>query len=530
VSGPIDRTIVDGLPPRDAQPLFLFDLPELHYPARLNAAVELLQGGRGERILFRTAERDWRYGEIDELSNRIANVLVESGLVRGNRVLLRGRTTPMIAAAWFAVLKAGGVVVATMPLLRARELAAIVEKGRIDLALCEADLTGEMAGICRTMLAFTPHGAGEADLDRRAAAASPDFVPVLAEAEEPALLAFTSGTTGAPKATVHGHRDILAIADCFPRSILGVQPDDIFLCSAPLAFTFGLGGHLVFPARYGASAVLLPAGTPELFGDAMATFRPTIVMTAPTAYRVLSTHARRSEWTALRRCVSAGEHLPVAIFDAWKEATGHTMVNGIGATEMLHIFISATPEEARRGSTGKPVPGYVATILDDDDNEVPVGTPGRLAVRGPTGCRYFDDARQAKYVVNGWNVTGDIYHRDEDGYFWYHSRNDDMIVSAGYNIAGPEVEEALLQHPAVRECAVIGAPDGDRGMVVKAFVCLAAGNTGSDRLVRELQDFVKATIAPFKYPRRIEFLDALPRNESGKLQRFVLRKRELERA
>ncbi|GIL39677.1 AMP-binding protein [Roseiterribacter gracilis] len=521
-----DRYVLDGLPPPSAQPDFLFDRPELQYPAQLNAAAELLGHTPADRVLFHTPARRWTYGEIDALSSRIARVLVEAGLVTGGRVLLRGRTTAMLAACWFGVLKAGGVVVATMPLLRNRELSVIADKARADLALCEEDLRSELDGVCKTILTFTAEGDGNAELDRRARDVPGGFATVATAADDPALLAFTSGTTGAPKATVHLHRDILAIADCFPRSILNVQPDDLFLSSAPLAFTFGLGAHVIFPARYGAASILLPSAAPELLGDAIATMNPTILMTAPTAYRALLKHARRADWTSLRACVSAGEHLPVATFDAWLEATGHSLIDGIGATEMLHIFISAAPGKIRRGATGLAVPGYVATILDDDGNELPPDTPGRLAVRGPTGCRYLDDARQANYVANGWNITGDTYHRDADGYFWYHGRSDDMIVASGYNIGGPEVEEALLLHPAVRECAVVGSPDGERGMVVKAFVCLADDRPRDEALVRELQDFVKATIAPFKYPRRIEFLDALPRNESGKLQRFVLRDRE----
>ncbi|MDB5364344.1 MAG: 2-aminobenzoate-CoA ligase [Rhodospirillales bacterium] len=526
---PIDRYVLEGLPPLSAQPDFLFDRPELHYPAQLNAAAELLASAPPGRVLFHTPARRWTYGEIDALSSRIARVLVEAGLVTGGRVLLRGRTTAMLAASWFGVLKAGGVVVATMPLLRQRELAVIVDKARADLAVCEADLLDELAPVCSTVLTFTPEGDGDEELDRRVRGVTGVFATVATAAEDAALLAFTSGTTGTPKATVHFHRDILAIADCFPRSILGVRPDDLFLSSAPLAFTFGLGAHIIFPARYGAASILLPVATPEFLGEAIASRGPTILMTAPTAYRALLKHARRDEWASLRRCVSAGEHLPAATFDAWLSTTGHKLIDGIGATEMLHIFIASPPDAIRRGSTGQAVPGYVATILDDNGDEAAPNVPGRLAVRGPTGCRYLADARQANYVANGWNITGDTYHRDEDGYFWYHGRSDDMIVASGYNIGGPEVEEALLLHPAVRECAVVGSPDGERGMVVKAFVCLADDRAADEKLVRELQDFVKATIAPFKYPRRIEFVDALPRNESGKLQRFVLRDRELDR-
>lgn len=532
-----DRFILERLPPADQLPEFRFDLPELRYPERLNAAAELIDRaiarGWGERVAFRFPDGAWRYNGVARATNRIARVLVEDfGIRPGNRVQLRGLNGPMLAAAWLAVLKAGAVVVVTMPMLRARELAYILDKARIDLSLCEDTLVDELEGATnlaehgRRIVAYSATGSGDAELEHRTREKPGSFEPVPTFANDPALIAFTSGTTGSPKATVHFHRDILAIADCFPCSILETRPDDLFLCSAPMAFTFGLGGHIVFPLRYGASSILVPPAAPSGFLELAAEYRPTVLMTAPTAYRAMSRAASSLDLSHLRACVSAGEHLSPSSYAMWKEATGHHIIDGIGATEILHIFISAKPGEAKIGSTGRAIPGYSATILNADGEEVTVGDIGHLAVRGPTGCRYLDDERQARYVRNGWNVTGDAYTKDKDGFFWFQSRTDDMIISSGYNISGQEVEEAVLRHDAVLECAVVGVADAERGQIAKAFVVLKPEHRACPELARRIQDFVKQDIAPYKYPRAVEFIEALPRNPSGKVQRFVLRERE----
>ena len=536
-SGYVDTFANDSLPPREEWPELVFDLPELRYPERLNAAKALLddmaEGESGNRPCVHGEHGVWSYRDLLEKANRIARALTEDmGLVPGNRVLLRAPNTPMLIASWFGVLKAGGVVVATMPLLRAGELSTIIEKAQISHALTDARLVEELetaredVPVLSNVMTFGPEG----ELEGRMQAKPPDFETVETGAEDVALIAPTSGTTGEPKGCMHFHRDILAVCDTFARYLLDPQPDEIFTCTAPLAFTFGLGGLVLFPMRFGASTVPIEEPGPEALLKVIEFHRATTVFTAPTAYRALLKSAGEVDLSSLEKCVSAGEALPSATSDAWLEQTGFRIIDGIGSTEMLHIFISAADTDIRPGSTGKPVPGYQAIVVDEDMRPLSVGEVGRLAVKGPTGCRYLADPRQAEYVVGGWNVTGDSYQVDEDGYFWFQARTDDMIVSAGYNISGPEVEAALMEHNAVGECAVVAAPNEERGNVAKAFVVLDDGVEGSEELVEELQDFVKDRIAPYKYPRAIEFIDELPKTQTGKVQRFRLRERELKRA
>ncbi len=533
-SAHVDTFARDRLPPRELWPrIDLSGVPE--YPARLNAAVELVdrwvEAGQGGRTAIRWPGGSWTYRELAAESNRVAAVLRDDlRLVPGNRVLLRGPNGPWMAACWLGVLKAGGVAVATMPLLRTRELSYIVDRADVRYALTDARIAEEIEAVGGTdsrlerVLRFGTDEAGSLDVLARGKAA--EFEAVDTAAEDVALIAFTSGTTGRAKGTMHLHRDVLACCDTFPPHCLQAGPDDVFCGSPPLAFTFGLGGLLLFPLRIGASTLLLENATPPNLVRGIEEHRATVCFTAPTAYRAMAALAGEHDLSSLRKCVSAGEHLPLATFEAWKEATGVSIIDGIGSTEMLHIFVSAPEDAIRPGSTGRAVPGYRARVVDDEGNELPPGTIGRLAVVGPTGCRYLDDPeRQRAYVRHGWNETGDAYVMDADGYFWYQARGDDMIISSGYNISGPEVENALLEHPAVGECGVVGVPDLERGHVVKAFVVLRDGHAPSESLAKELQDFAKATIAPYKYPRAIEFLDALPRTQTGKLQRFRLRER-----
>jgi 2-aminobenzoate-CoA ligase len=525
----------DNLPPQDTWPELTATLPELSYPERLNCAVELLEttiSTHGEDrpclIAPGAAGRPavtWTYGELRTRADQIAAVLVEDlGLVPGNRVLLRGPNNPDLVACWFAVLRAGGVVVATMPLLRGGELATVCEIAKVDLALVDHRFTEDMTAAAVPGLRTVTYGADQpTDLLRLSDAKPGTSTPVDTSADDVALLAFTSGTTGVPKATMHFHRDVLAIADTFSAHILRPTPDDVFVGTPPLAFTFGLGGLVIFPLRIGASSLLVERASPAELADHIAAHRVTVCFTSPTAYRAMLSAGRAADLAGLRRCVSAGEHLPAAVWQEFHEATGIRIIDGIGSTEMLHIFISAADDDIRPGSTGRAVPGYQATTLDAEGNEAAVGEPGRLAVKGPTGCRYLSDSRQSAYVQHGWNVTGDTFVRDADGYFWYRARSDDMIISSGYNIAGPEVEEALLAHPDVTECGVIGVPDEARGSLVTAFVVLRSGVAGDGPKVKELQDFVKASIAPYKYPRSVVFVEQLPRTSTGKLQRYRLR-------
>lgn len=530
-SAHIDSFTRDHLPPADQQPPFLFTLPELHYPERLNAACAFVDvhvaAGRGEVSCLITDTSCWSYRELQDKVNRIANVLTRDlGLVAGNRVLLRSANTPMLVAATFAVIKAGGVVVCTMPMLRAKELAYPVAKARIGLALCDIRLADEMekAKAAADGLSVTYWGEGGALEALMAQPGYERFEAVDTAQDDVCLIGFTSGTTGEPKGTMHFHRDLLAICDAYSRHVLRPSAADRFIGSPPLAFTFGLGGLVLFPLRVGASAVLLESAPPDKLLQAIAAHRATICFTAPTAYKAMLGKLAGVDITSLRKCVSAGEALPRATYEAWEAATGLKLMDGIGATEMLHIFIGAPEEAIRPGSTGRPVPGYEAAILDAEGRLLADGEVGRLAVRGPTGCRYLADSRQTKYVAHGWNITGDSYIRDANGYFWYQARSDDMIISSGYNIAGPEVENCMLAHPAVAECGVVGQPDPERGMIVKAYCVLKPGHEASPALAKALQDHVKAEIAPYKYPRAIAFVSALPRTSTGKLQRFELRR------
>ena len=533
----------DNLPAEADQPVYLFDRPEFQFPERLNCAVEMLDrqvaAGHGERPCLISPKQRWTYADLLEKANRIARVLTEDlGLVPGNRVMLRGANNPMVVACWFGIVKAGGIVVATMPLLRSGELAVILDKAEVSLALCDVRLMDEMekatdkAPVCQRIVSFDGSGepGGGAELEALMAAKDGGFDNVETASDDVALIAFTSGTTGKPKGTMHFHRDVIAINNAFPRSVLKPEAGDVFIGSPPIAFTFGLGGLVTFPMSVGASTVLLEKASPDVLAQAIADFKVTTCFTAPTAYRALIKQIQGLDISSLKKCVSAGETLPLPIFEDWEAATGIKIIYGIGATEMLHIFISAAGEDIRPGATGKPVPGYEARVVDEEMNTLPAGEVGRLAVRGPTGCRYLADERQKAYVQDGWNLTGDAYRMDEDGYFWFQARADDMIVSSGYNISGPEVEEALLTHAAVRECAVVASPDLDRGTIVKAFVVLEEGQQGDAALVKTLQDHVKASIAPYKYPRAIEFISALPRTETGKVQRFRLRQEEERKA
>jgi len=529
----VDTFARDNLPPREQWPEFLFELPELRYPDRMNCATELLdramtRGWGSRTAIVAPGGLRWTYADLLTHANRIARVLIEDlGLVPGNRVLLRAPNSPMHAACWFAVMKAGGIAVGTMPLLRAKELTDIITKAQVSHALCDHRLAAELDAArtnCPMLTTVALFGSGQPEgLDSRAGAKPPTFANADTAADDTALIAFTSGTTGKPKGTMHFHRDVMAACDCWPKSTLHATPDALFTGSPPLAFTFGLGGLLLFPLSIGAATLLVEKPSPDFLLPAIALHRATVLFTAPTSYRAMAAEVKNHDLSSLKKCVSAGEALPAATRQLWKDATGIELIDGIGATEMLHIFISHDEAHAKPGATGRPTPGYRACVMDDAGNPLPPGIVGLLAVKGPTGCRYLADDRQTTYVKDGWNYTGDAYLVDADGDFIYQARADDMIVSAGYNIGGPEVEGALLMHPAVAECGVVGVPDEERGQIVKAFVVLKPGFAPDAAMTRELQDHVKREIAPYKYPRAVEYLTAMPRTETGKLQRFRLR-------
>ena len=526
----------DNLPPVGQWPDLLLD--GFDYPDRLNVGVELTDAmvakGFGDNTALIGNGRRRTYKELTDWSNRIAHVLIETyGLKPGNRVLIRSANNPAMVACWLAATKAGAVVVNTMPMLRSGELKQIVDKAQVCLALCDTRLLDELvtcaksSAFLKIVVGFDGTANHDAELDRLALGKPVRFEAVATASDDVALLGFTSGTTGEPKATMHFHRDLLIIADGYAKEVLGVTPDDVFVGSPPLAFTFGLGGLAIFPLRFGAAATLLENASPPNMIEIIQTYRATISFTAPTAYRaMMQAMDRGADLSSLRIAVSAGETLPAPVFEEWTRRTGKPILDGIGSTEMLHIFITNRLTDRAPGTTGRPVSGYEAKIVGDDMAELPRGSTGRLAVRGPTGCRYLADARQQNYVQDGWNLTGDTFVQDEAGAFHFAARSDDMIISSGYNIAGPEVEAALLSHGEVKECAVIGVPDAGRGQIVEAHVVLVAGVAPDDATRRRLQDHVKATIAPFKYPRRVEFTDALPKTLTGKIQRFRLKMKD----
>jgi 2-aminobenzoate-CoA ligase len=534
-SAHIDTFTRDNLPSADQWPELLLDRPEFQYPEYLNAAVELtdknVERGFGDRVALIGNGRRRTYKELADWSNRLAHALVENySLKPGNRVLIRSGNNPALVAAWLAVTKAGGVAVNTMPMLRAGELTKIVDKAEIGLALCDSRITDELVACAKTsqflkqVVNFDGTSNHDAELDRIALDKPVKFDAVKTGRDDVALLGFTSGTTGEPKATMHFHRDLLMIADGYAREVLSVTPDDVFVGSPPLAFTFGLGGLAIFPLRFGATATLLENASPPSMIQIIETYKATICFTAPTAYRaMMAAMDKGANLSSLRIAVSAGETLPAPVFEEWTRKTGTPILDGIGSTEMLHIFITNRIGDAVPGATGRPVGGYEAKLVDENMNELPPGSTGLLAVRGPTGCRYLADKRQQAYVHDGWNLTGDTFTQDADGRYHFVARVDDVIVSSGYNIAGPEVEAALLSHADVAECAVVSAPDAERGQIVSAFVVLRGGIAGDADCVKRLQDHVKAVIAPFKYPRAVTFVEALPKTQTGKIQRFRLR-------
>lgn len=527
----IDTFARDRLPPTHSWPEMRFTLDSLQYPPRLNCAAELLdrhvREGRGDRRCIIDDRTAWSYAQLQRASNRIARVLVDDlGVVPGNRILIRGHNSAMFAACWFACMKTGAIAVSTMPLYRSTELRIIADRAQVQYALCEADLATELRSATDDRAAFATVLWGNGDLEERMERKAGDFDNVDTAADDVAIIAFTSGTTGRPKAAMHFHRDVLAVCDSYGKYVLEARADELFTGSPPIAFTFGLGGLLLFPLRIGAATLLLQRASPQTLLAAIQKHRVNVLFTAPVAYRGMLEHIATFDVSSLRICVSAGETLPAAVWNAWHQRTGRNILDGIGSTEMLHIFIGSPYRDAIPGCTGRAVPGYVAEIHDDAGVVLPLNTVGRLAVKGPTGCRYLDDERQSTYVAGGWNYPGDAYRQDEQGRFWYVARTDDMIVASGYNISGPEVELTLMEHIDVAECAVIGKPDPARQTnIVKAYVVLRDGADGSFDKVAELQAFVRERIAAFKSPREIEFVSELPRTETGKLQRFRLRER-----
>jgi 2-aminobenzoate-CoA ligase len=526
-----DRFVLDRLPPQEEWPEFIFNIPEVSYPEYLNATVELLDNAILENYGNHTAmigsEIRWSYSEFSEIVNQICHVLIQdASFLPGNRVLLRGSNSPWLAACWLAVFKVGGVAVGTMPLLRQKELSEIVHIAEISHAFCDWSLkdeliqTQENSSFLKHIIYYGKDGA----LSNQMARHPKTFDAYPTKANTPALIGFTSGTTGTPKGTIHFHRDVMAMCEIFPGFCLKPNTKDIFIGTPPLAFTFGLGGLLCFPLWARAATVLIEKLSPDLLLDAIEKYSATICFTSPTGYRSMTKSLRLKQIQSLKKCVSAGEALPVDTRKAWKKVTSLDIYDGIGGTEMIHIYIASDPSNYREGSIGKVLPGYIAKVVDEQMQEVPIGEVGKLAIKGPTGCKYLADPRQKNYVQHGWNLPGDVFHQDHDGYFYYHARIDDMIVTSGYNVSSPEVEWALLEHPSVAECGVIGVPDHDRGQIIKAYIVLRTGFEGNEELTKELQNFVKNQVAPYKYPRAIEYLPSLPRTETGKLQRFRLKK------
>ncbi|CAM3885938.1 MULTISPECIES: AMP-binding protein [Flavobacterium] len=524
----IDTFTYKHLPSKELQPEYLLELPQFQHAEMLNCVERLLdfhiENENGDAVCIRTFEETWSYTDLYEKANQIAHVLVDDlGLVSGNRVLLRSANNPMMVACWFAIIKAGGIVVATMPLLRSKELTTIINCAEISIALCDNDLADEMNGVKSDFLKHKSYYRNS-DLEEKMASKPTHFANYNSKSNDVALIGFTSGTTGIPKMTAHFHSDILNICEAFPNYALQPTAKDIFTGSPPLGFTFGLGGLVLFPMYFGASTFLLEKPSPDLLLQAIQDHKITICFTAPTAWRVLTTKLNEFDVSSLRKCISAGESLPVIVWEDWYNATGLKIIDGIGATELLHIFIASNEENMKPGATGLPITGYQAKIVDDNGNEAPIGEAGKLAIKGITGCKYLNrEVKQIEYVQKGWNITGDIFKQDEDGYFWFVARGDDMIISSGYNIAAIEVESVLLTHESILECAVVGLPDENRGMLVCANIVLKDKSKASDDLKLEIQNWFKETAAPYKYPRVINFLECLPKTETGKIQRFKLK-------
>ena len=534
-----DNFAHDHLPVPELQPDFLLDDPAFQLPENLNCVYRLLdqhlEEGNGHRVALRTFDFHWTYWDLYEKSNQIAHVLVgDLGLKSGNRVLIRSFNNPMFVACWFGILKAGGIVVATMPLLRTKELDTIVDCAEISHALCDIRLESEMQAVespfLKQICTFDGSGSGTAKLEELMAIKIKTFQNYPSRSDSVSIIGFTSGTTGKPKMTAHYHRDILLICKAFPAYALQPVPADIFTGSPPLGFTFGLGGLVLFPFYYGASTFLIEKPSPDLLLEAISKHKVTVCFTAPTAWRIITTKVKEYDISSLRKCVSAGEALPVKVWEDWYDQTGLKIIDGIGATEMLHIFISSNESNLRKGALGLPVPGYEAKIIGNHGEELPTNEPGRLAVRGITGCRYLNrEEKQQEYVLNGWNLTGDVFKKDEEGYFWFVARGDDMIISSGYNIAAIEVESVLITHPEILECAVVGLPDEERTMRVCAYIVLREPANASAELAKNIQDWFKEVAAPYKYPREIRFIEAIPKTETGKIQHYKLRtKTEIE--
>ena len=522
-----DNFAHEHLPSTDLQPDYVFlDLPQFNRPEMLNCVDKLLDNhikeGRGNIPCIRTFDTTWTYNDLHVKANQIAHVLVDDlGLVSGNRVLIRSANNPMMVACWFAIVKAGGIVVATMPLLRSKELTTIINCAEISHVLCDNTLQEDMNLVQSDFLKRTSF---YDELENLMQSKSKVFDNYHSKSDSIALIGFTSGTTGLPKMTSHYHKDILNICEAFPPFSLQITQKDIFTGSPPLGFTFGLGGLVLFPMYFGASTFLIEKPTPEMLLQAIQEHKITICFTAPTAWRVITSKVTDFDISSLRKCVSAGETLPLKVWQDWYEATGLKIIDGIGATEMLHIFISSNEKNMKPGATGVAITGYEAQIIDSNGNEVPKNDPGRLVVRGITGCKYLNRTeKQKEYVEMGWNVTGDIFRQDEDGYFWFVARGDDMIISSGYNIAAIEVESVLLTHKDILECAVVGLPDEERGMLVCAHIVLKEKRKATDNMRNNIQHWFKEVAAPYKYPRVIYFTDALPKTETGKIQRFKLK-------
>jgi len=524
-----DNFAHDNLPSIDLQPDYLCDLPQFQHPEMLNCVERLLDNhikkGNGDAVCIRTFEESWTYNNLFEKANQIAHVFIDDlGLVSGNRVLLRSANNPMMVACWFAVLKAGGIVVSTMPLLRSKELTTIIDCAEISIAISDSDLADEMNQVESKFLKITSFFRN-GDLDKLTQYKPKNFENYHSKADSVCLIGFTSGTTGLPKMTAHYHKDILNICEAFPVYSLQPTKDDIFIGSPPLGFTFGLGGLVLFPMYFGASTFLIEKPSPDLLLKAIQEYKVTICFTAPTAWRVLTTKLNEFNVSSLRKCVSAGETLPLQVWHDWYDATGLKIIDGIGSTEILHIFISSNEENMIPGATGLPILGYEAKIIDENGNELPINESGKLAIKGITGCKYLNrEEKQKEYVQNGWNITGDIFKKDDNGYYWFVARGDDMIISSGYNIAAIEVESVLLTHEDILECAVVGLPDEERGMLVCAHIVLKDNNKASVEFKKTIQQWFKQVAAPYKYPRVINFIESLPKTETGKIQRFKLKK------
>ncbi len=537
-------------PPRELWPRFGLDFPEAReWPAKLNIAEVLVDDNlkRGDKPAILYEDRQIKYRELQLMINKFGNALKVLDVKPYDRVMLRLPNIPEFIVSSLAVQKLGAVSVPTFTLLKAKELSYIASDCEAKVLITTPSLLedvekakGELKTIRHIVLADAkpseveaPYIAFDYLMDDFKEATG--LEPVRVDQDEVTLLLYTSGTTGPPKGCIHTHRHYLAVADCYAKNVLQAREDDVWGGPPTMAFAYGHTGLICNPLRHGATTSLVGSGRfePASMFQLIEKHGISVFYGVPTAYRTMVAlkHERgKYDFSSLRVCVTAGEPCPPSLYYTIKEFFGCEVLEHMGCTELFNGFISTRFGQVKPGSMGLAVPGYDVRILGDDGNEVKTGEVGHLAVAGPIGIRYWKlPEKQAESVRNGWNHTGDMAYKDEEGFFWFASRSDDIIKTAAYRVSPHEVEEALIKHGAVAEAGVIGVPDLERGQIIKAFIVLKPDHKPSSRLEEELRVFVKDQIAPYKAPKEVEFVKELPKTETGKIRRAELKRKELKK-